>query len=131
MTLRLRMRILSVITLPLFSVAIIPSLAQQVNCANPQTTLEMNICAGRAYQTADRKLNQVYKTLQSKLKVQQRQRLSNAQLAWIKFRDATCNYERGQFEGGTAAGPVGGSCLARVTEQRVKDLEGYLQDTNR
>ena len=136
MKLSLRLLILIAIALPLLDVAIAPSLAQdssqrtpQVNC-DPQTTGEMNICASREYQAADKKLNSAYQALKSKLDKQQQKRITNAQLAWIKFRDATCAYERGQFEGGTMAGPIGTSCLAKITQQRTKELERYLQDIN-
>jgi uncharacterized protein YecT (DUF1311 family) len=137
MKLRLQLLILVAIALPLLDVAIAPSLAQdssqqtpQVNCDSPQTTVEMNICASREYQVADKKLNSAYQALRSRLDGQQQKRITDAQLAWIKFRDATCAYERGEFQGGTAAGPTGTSCLARVTQQRTKELEGYLQDAN-
>lgn len=138
MSLNLRTITFSALLLPFLNLAIAPILAQendqyiaQVNCKSPQTTREMNICADRDYQAADKKLNQVYRQLQSRLSKVQKQRMTNAQLAWIKFRDANCDYERGQFEGGTMVGPVGTSCLARMTEQRTKELEEYLQDTSK
>lgn len=139
MTLSLRLILISAILMPLLNAAILPSLAQaseqqmaqKVNCNNPQTTLEMNICATQEYQAADKKLNQVYRQLQSRLSGKQKQRMTNAQLAWMKFRDANCQYERGQFACGTLAGSVGTNCLAGMTEKRTKELEEYLQDTNR
>lgn len=129
----------SIILLPLGSFPSLPSfaqeidqkLAQKVNCETPMTTLEMNICAGQEYKVADQKLNRVYRQLQSKLNSKQKQRLTNAQLAWIKFRDTNCNYERGQFEGGTMASQVGTYCLAAMTEKRTKELESYLQELDR
>ncbi len=137
MKLRLRLLIPVAIALPLLSIAVVPSLAQdssqrmqQVNCDSPQTTVEINICASREYQAADKKLNSAYQALRSRLDRQQQKRITDAQLAWIKFRDATCAYEGGVFQGGTAAGPIGTSCLARITQQRTKELEGYLQDIN-
>ncbi len=70
----LRLIISSALLLPLFSAPSLPILAQdeqqiaeKVNCASPQTTVEMNICADQEYKAADRKLNQVYRQLQSKL----------------------------------------------------------------
>lgn len=137
MKLRLRLLIVVALALPLLDVAIAPSLAQdssqrtpQVNCDSLQTTVEINICASREYQAADKKLNSAYQALRSRLDRQQQKRITDAQLAWIKFRDATCAYEGGEFEGGTAAGPIETSCLARTTQQRTKELEGYLQDIN-
>lgn len=132
MKLRLRLPIFATVALPLISF-VAPSLARDstpLNCNNPQTTAEMNLCASQEYQAADQKLNSVYRALKPKLNKQQQQRITDAQIAWIKFRDASCAYEKGQFEGGTLAGPTGTTCLARVTQQRTKELEGYLRDIN-
>jgi uncharacterized protein YecT (DUF1311 family) len=105
-------------------------IAQQPNCKSPQTTADMNMCSSQEFQAADKKLNQVYQQLQSKLKSKQKQRLTVAQRSWLKFRDDSCNYEMGQFEGGTLAGSTYGYCKARVTQARVKDLEDYLKQAS-
>jgi uncharacterized protein YecT (DUF1311 family) len=106
-------------------------LAQRPNCNNPQTQSEMNICASIAYQNADRKLNQVYRQLLPKLSASRKQKLISAQQAWIKFRDSSCEFERSAYEGGSIAPMIYGFCLADVTEQRSKDLQRYLEDSDR
>ena len=106
-------------------------LAQNPNCNNPQTQSEMNICASIAYQNADRKLNQVYRQLLPKLSAARKQKLITAQQAWIKFRDSSCEFERSAYEGGSMAPMIYGFCLAAVTEQRTKDLQRYLEDSDR
>jgi uncharacterized protein YecT (DUF1311 family) len=105
-------------------------LAQRPNCNNPQTQSEMNICASIAYQNADRKLNQVYRQLLPKLSAARKQKLITAQQAWIKFRDSSCEFERSAYEGGSLAPMIYGFCLANVTEQRTKDLQRYLEDSD-
>jgi uncharacterized protein YecT (DUF1311 family) len=105
-------------------------LAQRPNCNNPQTQSEMNICASIAYQNADRKLNQVYRQLLPKLSAARKQKLISAQQAWIKFRDSSCEFERSAYEGGSLAPMIYGFCLANVTEQRTKDLQRYLEDSD-
>ena len=105
-------------------------LAQRPNCNNPQTQSQMNICASIAYQNADRKLNQVYRQLLPKLSAARKQKLIAAQQAWIKFRDSSCEFERSAFEGGSIAPMIYGFCLADVTEQRTKDLQRYLEDSD-
>ncbi len=50
-------------------------------------------CARLRYEQADRRLNQVYQQLISKLNGDERQELTNAQLAWIQFRDKNCSFE--------------------------------------
>jgi uncharacterized protein YecT (DUF1311 family) len=105
-------------------------LAQQPNCKSPQTTLDQSLCSSQEFQAADRKLNQVYQQLQPKLNSKQSQRLIVAQRSWLKFRDESCNYEAGHFEGGSLAPSVYGYCRARVTKERIKDLEGYLEQAS-
>jgi len=104
--------------------------AQQPNCKKPQTTLDMNVCSTQEFQATDSKLNQVYQQLQAKISTRQKQRLTAAQLTWIKFRDENCDYAKGQFEGGSLAASTYGYCRARVTQERIKDLEGYLKQAN-
>ncbi len=105
-------------------------LAQQPNCKSPQTTLDQNLCSSQEFQAADKKLNQVYQQLQPKINSKQNQRLIVAQRSWLKFRDETCDYESGHFEGGSVAPSIYGYCRARVTKERVKDLEGYLKQAS-
>ncbi len=105
--------------------------AQRPNCKNPQTQGEMNACAGIEYQNADKKLNQVYKQLLPRLQSSRRQKLISAQQAWIKFRDASCTYERTEFAGGTMEPMVYSNCLAAVTQQRTAQLEQYLSNADR
>lgn len=102
-------------------------LAQQPNCKSPQTTVDMNICSSQEFQAADKKLNQVYQQLQPKINSKQKQRLIVAQRSWLKFRDETCDYEMGS---GTLAASTYGYCRARVTKERIKDLERYLEQAS-
>ncbi|MEG4208793.1 lysozyme inhibitor LprI family protein [Microcoleus sp. S13_B4] len=104
--------------------------AQQPNCKSPQTTVEMNVCSSQEFEAADKKLNQLYQQLQAKISSRQKQRLTVAQRTWIKFRDENCDYAKGQFEGGSLAASTYGYCRARVTQERIKDLEGYLKQAN-
>jgi len=104
--------------------------AQQPNCKSPQTTRDMNFCSTQEFQAADRKLNQVYQQLQAKISSRQKQRLTAAQATWIAFRDQNCDYAKGQFEGGSVAASTYGYCRSRVTQERIKDLEGFLKQAN-
>ncbi|BAY17572.1 hypothetical protein NIES21_34120 [Anabaenopsis circularis NIES-21] len=102
-------------------------LAQKLNCNDPQTQSEMNICSQLSYQNADKKLNQVYKQLLPKLSKTRQQKLIAAQLAWIKFRDASCEFERSAYEGGSIAPNIYAGCLEEATKQRTQQLREYLQ----
>jgi len=100
-------------------------------CDRAQTQGEINACASSQAQAADEKLNLVYRQLRAKLKGStQEQQLIKAQVAWIKFRDADCEYARDQYEGGTFAPAAKAFCLNRVTKQRTQDLEEYLEQAS-
>ncbi|NJL78142.1 MAG: lysozyme inhibitor LprI family protein [Richelia sp. SM2_1_7] len=138
MKLRSNFQKLALISLPILGIVASPNLAdansfkiaQNVNCNNPQTTLEMRVCASKSYEAADKKLNQVYRQLKPKLNAKQQKRLVDAQIAWIQFRDKSCAFEAGEAEGGTLEPVLKLSCLTDVTQQRVKNLEGYLKIVN-
>ena len=95
--------------------------AQTPNCDNPQTQTQMNICAAIYYETADKKLNEVYQELSG----QMRSQLTDPQLAWIEFRDTNCEFARNLFEGGSIAPTIQNECLGGMTQQRTFELEVY------
>ena len=105
-------------------------IAQQPNCKSPQTTVDMTLCSTQEFKVADTKLNQLYQQLRAKLNSKQQQRLTVAQRSWVKFRDETCDYSAGHFEGGSVAPSIYGYCRAKVTKERIKDLEGYLEQAS-
>ncbi|MCR8826447.1 lysozyme inhibitor LprI family protein [Pseudosulfitobacter koreensis] len=51
--------------------------------------------------------------------------LRDMQRAWITFRDATCDYERALWGGGTGGGPATVGCLMRLTGTQAL----YLADS--
>jgi uncharacterized protein YecT (DUF1311 family) len=100
----------------------------QANCKNPQTQAEINACASSLAEAADKRLNQVYQQLRARLKSSQREKLlTNEQLAWMKFRDADCTFERSRFEGGSIAPSIYFGCIEKITKRRTEDLENYLK----
>ena len=103
-------------------------IAQRVDCSNAQTTVEMKYCSQQSYQTADKQLNQVYRQVNSSIRGEQKQLLTTAQQAWIKFRDNNCNFETYLNRGGTGYEIFRNGCLERLTQQRTKDLQDYLSN---
>ena len=101
-------------------------IAQNVQCKPDGNTLEMRKCASDQYQIADQKLNQTYQKLIGQLSPERKKRLIEAQRDWISFRDKTCSFESSQVLGGTAEPLFLTLCLAKVTQQRVQDLQDYL-----
>ncbi|GAA6623931.1 lysozyme inhibitor LprI family protein [Scytonema sp. NUACC26] len=100
--------------------------AQRVNCNKAVSTPELKYCSQLSYEAADRRLNEVYKTVTSNLINEQRQILISAQQAWIKFRDNNCNFETYGSRGGTGYEIFRNGCLERLTKQRTKDLQDFL-----
>lgn len=101
--------------------------AQQPECANPQTQSEMNTCAAKSASLADQKLNEAYQKLRGTVQGAETDLLISAQRAWIDFRDKNCQFSSDRFEGGSIAPMVYSSCIERVTKQRTEELEGYAE----
>lgn len=98
------------------------------DCANPQDQRAMNECAGRAYTRADAELNRRYRTLQGRLKDDRdgARKLTEAQRAWVVFRDAECAFQTSGTEGGSIAPMARAVCLEGVTRSRTTELQNYL-----
>jgi uncharacterized protein YecT (DUF1311 family) len=114
------------LTLPAVTMVNTMHLAQNHNCSNPQTQLEINRCTNLAYQNADKKLNQAYQQLLPRLSGARRQKLIVSQQAWIKFRDTNCEFERSGYEGGSITPTIYFACLKITTQQRTQQLLEYL-----
>jgi uncharacterized protein YecT (DUF1311 family) len=98
-------------------------------CKDAQTQFEMNQCAHKKFVAADAELNKAYNRLASKLEDEElRAHLKTAELAWIKYRDATCDFEGIVYKGGTMRPMVESFCLARVTSARAAELKEQYED---
>jgi uncharacterized protein YecT (DUF1311 family) len=115
------------------------ALAQDVDCANAPTQVDLTDCAGQDWDRADAELNAVYakavaavKEIDSNLEADLKgaeDALRTAQRAWIAYRDAACETDGFLMRGGTAEPMLVYGCLARLTEERTAHLrnlaEGY------
>ncbi len=105
----------------------------QVNCKNPQTQTEMNICAGRDYKAADVALNHAYRSALVVMKDMDAnlppnlkgavKTLRAAQRSWIPYRDKACEAHGFMARGGSMESMLVGQCLADLTRQRTKELK--------
>jgi uncharacterized protein YecT (DUF1311 family) len=97
--------------------------ATAARCERPDTQAEMNACAARDFNAADRALNQEYARLVASIHdTGRRDRLRAAERAWIAYRDAQCAFEASAMEGGTAAPLLFSGCAAQLTRERTKEL---------
>jgi uncharacterized protein YecT (DUF1311 family) len=103
--------------------------APLADCANAQTQAEINQCARASYETADKELNRVYQELKSSLNSQEQEELIDAELAWIEYRDQTCEAESSQYEGGSIQPTIYYGCLERVTIERTAELQRQLEQS--
>lgn len=97
-------------------------------CTDAYTQAEMNICAGKEYKTADATLNRVYQQLVAMLDAEEKTQLKEAQTAWIKYRDANCEFVGDQYKGGSIRPTIYGLCLADVTRNRTAELRAQIKD---
>jgi uncharacterized protein YecT (DUF1311 family) len=96
-------------------------------CEQAGSQYEATQCAGREYKQADAELNKVYQQVLKQEDKDGQARLKTAQLNWLKFRDTECEYEAGDYIGGTMRPMVAAFCLAAVTNERTKQLKEILQ----
>ena len=95
-------------------------------CADARTQHDMNVCAAQDLARVDSVLNARYQELVRTMPPAQLELLRTAQRAWIRFRDAECAHQVSAFEGGSMQPMVRSSCLARLTEARIEDLERII-----
>ncbi|MBC7476566.1 MAG: DUF1311 domain-containing protein [Pseudorhodobacter sp.] len=115
-----------------------PVWAQDVDCANTETQMEMTYCAEQDWNDADADLNDAYKDAMAALKQvdadlpkadrHAAEYLRQAQRDWISYRDNACAAEGYSMHGGSAEPMVIYGCRARLTRERTEGL-GYITDS--
>ena len=101
------------------------------NCKNPTAQSEMTQCATLDYEKADKELNQIWPKLKSDAqgsdegtgKSEYLDALLASQRTWIAFRDAECTWQGFEMHGGSGEPMLYYGCLARLTQQRIKQLQ--------
>jgi uncharacterized protein YecT (DUF1311 family) len=84
-------------------------------------------CTSAEFSRQDARLNENYKRLMSKLSSKRKEGLLEAQRAWIKFRDANCDFYYDP-ESGSAAHLASTSCMLNATADRATELESLTND---
>ena len=102
--------------------------ADEGPCPEAMTQHAMNQCAAQEFQKADAELNKIYRELVKDAGAAEKAKLRAAQLAWIKFRDAHCDYEAFGNTGGSIYPMVHGFCRARVTRERTNQFKEILKE---
>jgi len=97
-------------------------------CADAQSQAEMNMCWGKEYKAADARLNEAYRQFMAKLNDEEKAQLKKAQLAWITYRDANCDFVADEYKGGTMRPMIAAICLAETTNNRTTELKAQMKE---
>jgi len=91
-------------------------------CGAEQIQPALNACAWRRYRAADAELNRVYRRATAADTGAVLVALRAAQRAWLRFRDAHCDYVAALYEGGSMQPMQQGACLEELTRARIEQL---------
>ena len=109
--------------------------AKELDCENALTTRDMEKCIAIDFDKTEVTLNQTYQHLVKQLTqpdteqenyTEYRNKLLNAQRAWIKFRDADCETQYALNSSGSIRNIVYLSCKQQRAKQRISELNRYL-----
>lgn len=89
-------------------------------------TANMLDCIAAEAKLQDARLNTSYKEVIAQLSPARKKQLQDAQRAWLKYRDANCNFYADP-EGGTMAAVSSNDCVMSATASRAKELEGFKE----
>jgi len=101
----------------------LPAFGQGIDCKNAKVQTEMNYCADRDFQAADKKLNATYRILLDSSDPKEKELLKAAERSWIAYRDSECAYETAGSEGGSIQPMEYSECLTQKTEAHIKELQ--------
>jgi uncharacterized protein YecT (DUF1311 family) len=116
-----------------------PALAgAEIDCANATATAELNACADRELQAADKELNAVYRSALAAVPSLAAEKpydaksweraLRASQRAWVGYRDAECAGHLAMFwQGGTGASADILGCKTALTKARTEQLKSRYQ----
>jgi uncharacterized protein YecT (DUF1311 family) len=93
-----------------------------------QTQHEMNQQAEDDYKKSDAELNRVYKDLMGHLTAEQKKAMIDAELAWIRFRDANCACWALPHKGGSLHPLMYFGYMKSMTDDRIKQLKDMKRD---
>lgn len=118
------------------SLAPLSLFAQEVDCVNQPTQLDMTMCAHMDWQAADAELNLVYTDAIAAMQdsdaaylpqgATEEDRLRAAQRAWVAFRDANCDVAGSQMRDGSGEPMLVNICLHQMTLDRTAELATLL-----
>jgi len=129
------------VILALFYLAAAVAEDPPVDCDNQRYQVEMNHCAGKAYEVADATLNAQWKLTAAEMRTRDKMidrrydsqpkhydTLLAAQRAWLTYRDQQCLVESFAARGGSMAPMLHSGCMERLTEARTAELKALVEE---
>jgi uncharacterized protein YecT (DUF1311 family) len=92
--------------------------------------IDLLLCIQEETDRSDKLLNQIYTQLMTVLPMTRKRQLKHAQLLWIAYRDANCEFYA-DIDGGHEAQLLSAECMMVETESRVHELSGIFAKTGR
>lgn len=89
------------------------------------TTADMRTCLNAEIDRWDKQLNAHYKAIRAKAESGRWADVRRAQIAWLRYRKANCDYYNDP-RGGPAALLAGDTCFLRMTARRTLELKAIL-----
>ena len=98
-----------------------------LSSVHAQTQAEMNAQARADFQRADADLNKTYQSVLAKLPtVESKQKLREAQRAWVASRDAEAAHAAKEADGGSMAPTLRYETMTHITQDRIKELNNMV-----
>ena len=114
-------------------------MAQAANCSQPNTQMEMNMCAAADHQREDAAMTAQWRKTLAYMRKQDGaansrtdkrptygDTLLESQRAWLRYRDTQCAIEGYAARGGSMEPMLIASCKAKLTAERRKALAGLI-----
>ena len=131
---------MAALCLSAYSAAALAQDEPEPDCNNAVTQTDLNICADKDFQEADKALNAAYKQAMRRAASTDKavgeiepnhvgavDALKKAQRAWIGYRDGQCGLAGFSARGGTMEPMLVSGCLADLTRKRTQELNEVLK----
>lgn len=108
---------------------------QKDECSELSQQQPLNQCYAELYRKTDKELNDIYAKLATEMKSKglskDIEKLKAVQKAWLSYRDKTCDFEAGLYEGGSMQPMVHAVCLIAETKHRIESLQDLMDEYSR
>jgi uncharacterized protein YecT (DUF1311 family) len=113
--------------LPVFLIFVTALANAELDCDKAIHDQDLKTCASLEFKTSDKKLNELYGSLNKLLDAEGQRKLRDTQRAWIKFRDSNAEFSGDIFRGGSAESLNILGTKTSMTMERVKELEAEVE----